>query len=328
MKRLLTFGIWIGMALICAINALAVETPITVTFQNLNGVQQCAKVFTLPPDIDPGTLIEAPFEYGGLLYTFSDMTAQENRAQEGMSHTETITINSKSKELSAILELLSSTMEYDDGTYSGVLYLDHDSIHTEAAGYTNGSYTIREVKEISDLDCNDMSYVPATTTKDGRTLTLANVEWQGQGTALVEGSLVPSRYKAVATYTGSVPYRSATGYVTTANYVGTISRDEIRDITYTVIYVGSEGKVVKVKEETDAENTAYEAPEMNDGSMLVKALADHKIILSIGVFSLAALLASVILFIRSRHQVRAGIDEEDDRIAEESFEMEDNKHEE
>ena len=44
-----------------------------------------------------------------------------------------------------------------------------------------------------------MSYVPATTIKNGRTLSLANVEWQVTGTDLVGEALMPSQYQAVAT---------------------------------------------------------------------------------------------------------------------------------
>ena len=62
-------------------------------------------------------------------------------------------------------------------------------------------------KTIGPLDRNDMSYIPATTVKDGKTLTLANVEWQVIGTDLVGDVLAPSSYQAVATYSASTSYQ-------------------------------------------------------------------------------------------------------------------------
>ena len=76
-----------------------------------------------------------------------------------------------------------------------------------------------ETKTIGQLDRNDMSYVPATTIKNGRTLSLANVEWQVTGTDLVGETLMPSSYQAVATYSAKASYNAATGYITTAEYV-------------------------------------------------------------------------------------------------------------
>lgn len=68
-----------------------------------------------------------------------------------------------------------------------------------------------EVKTIGQLDRNDMSYVPSTTVKNGRTLNLVNVEWQVTGTDLVGEALVPSSYQAVATYSAKATYQAATG---------------------------------------------------------------------------------------------------------------------
>lgn len=98
---------------------------------------------------------------------------------------------------------------------------------------------------IGNLDRNDMSYVPATTVKNGKTLSLANVEWQVTGTALVGEALVPAQYQAVATYSASSSYQAATGYVTTAEYHGTVTSEGVDSITYTVVYTGSE--IVPVK---------------------------------------------------------------------------------
>ena len=159
-------------------SASALEVPTNTVVQNLNGSQQVVKTYTVSPEVDAQTLIEEPFQLEGFLYTYADIVKQDNRVAERQSHTETVTVETAKKNLDVILEQLAPTMEYDDGTWAGTLALDHTSISTQAAGYTTGSSTVTATKTIGPLDRNDMSYVPATTTKNGVTLNLSNVEWQ------------------------------------------------------------------------------------------------------------------------------------------------------
>ena len=159
---------------------------------------------------------------------------------ESKTVTETITVNTAKNDLAQILAELSPSMPYEKDGFSGELALDHTTLSTEASGYTTKYSKTTETKVIGNLDRNDMSYVPPTTVKNGKTLSLANVEWQVTGTALVGESLVPAQYQAVATYSASGSYQAATGYVTTAEYRGTVTAEGVGSITYTVVYTGSE----------------------------------------------------------------------------------------
>ena len=85
-----------------------------------------------------------------------------------------------------------------------------------------------------------MSYVPATTVKDGVTLNLSNVDWQIIGTDLVGDALAPASYQAVATYSGKSYHKVATGYITSADYVGGVTRNDVESVTYMVTYLGAE----------------------------------------------------------------------------------------
>ena len=91
-----------------------------------------------------------------------------------------------------------------------------------------------------------MSYVPSTTVKNGRTLNLANVEWQVTGTDPVGEALVPSSYQAVATYSAKATYQAATGYVTTAEYTGEVTHEGVESITYVLTYLGTKVGVAHV----------------------------------------------------------------------------------
>ena len=221
-------------------SANALEVPTSTVVQNLNGSQQVVKTYTVSPEVDARTLIEEPFQLEGFLYTYTDIVKEENLVSERQIHTETVTVETAKKNLDVILKELAPTMEYGDGTWAGTLALDHTSINTQAAGYTTGSSTVTATKTIGPLDRNDMSYVPATTVKNGVTLNLSSVEWQVIGAEVVGDMTAPCSYQAVATYTGKSYYSAATGYVTTANYVGEVTHEGVESVTYRVTYLGEE----------------------------------------------------------------------------------------
>lgn len=237
MKRVISCVL---LMLVLTSNAFALEVPTDTVVQNLNGSQQAIKTFTVSPEQDPAALIEEPFELEGYLYTFADIVKSENPVEEKRIHTEVITVETTKDDLALILEQLKPTIEYDDGRFQGTLALDHTSLNTVAAGYATKNYTVTETKTIGQLDRNDMSYVPATTIKNGRTLSLANVEWQVTGTDLVGEALMPSQYQAVATYSAKASYQAATGYVTTAEYVGDVTHEGVESVTYVLTYIGTE----------------------------------------------------------------------------------------
>lgn len=313
MKKVLASCFALALVLMSSVSAFAMEVPTETTVQNLNGVQQYIKVFTLSPEDDPQTLVEDPFDYEGYTYTFASIVKQENCFEDTETHRETITVETSKKDLSVILAALAPSMEYDDGQYSGTLNLDHTTLQTEVAGYVTKSYTISETKEIGNLDTNDMAYVPATTVKDGHTIQLSSVDWQIQGTALVDDILVPSQYKAVATYSGKASYSVATGYITTAEYVGEVSCDEVESITYTVTYVGqpvSESEEVVANEEAD------------QGGVIDQVRQHLPIILGAFGVALLASVGGVLLLHRHRCSIEAASDDYDE-IIEEDAEHED-----
>lgn len=240
MKYLRHLALSLLLVLSLATSAFAAEVPDSFVVENLNGQQRLVKTYTLAPDIDPDTLKEPSFEYDGFLYTWAYTTKEDHSFLERKEVVELVTVETAKKDLGVVLAELAPTIQYDDGGFSGELALDHTTLKTEAAGYTTKYGKVTETKVIGNLDRNDMSYVPATTIKNGMTLSLANVDWQVTGTALVGEALVPSQYQAVATYSASSSYKAATGYITTAEYHGEVTSEGIDSITYTVVFTGTE----------------------------------------------------------------------------------------
>lgn len=238
MKHLRHLLLCLLFVLLMATSAFAAEVPDSLVTENLNGQQRLVKTYTLAPEIDPDTLKEPSFNYDGFTYTWAYTTKEEHPFLKTKAAVQTITVETAKNDLSQILEALTPSIAYDDGEFSGELSLDHTTLKTEAAGYTTKYSKTTETKVIGSLDRNDMSYVPATTVKNGKTLSLANVEWQVTGTALVGEVLVPSQYQAVVTYSAPTSWKAATGYVTTAEYHGEVASMGVENITYTVVYTG------------------------------------------------------------------------------------------
>ena len=293
------------LALALSASAFAMEIPTDTVVQNLNGSQQLIKTYTLSPDADPQKLIEEPFELEGYAYAFADIVKTENHVADTDRHTETVTLETSTNELAGILEQLLPVMEYDDGLYSGTLSLDHTSIRTEASGYTTKSRKISTTKTIGPVDRNDMSYVPATTVKDGVTLSLSSVDWQITGTDVVGESLAPCSYQAVAKYSGKTYYQAATGYITTANYVGEISRDDVESVTYRVTYIGTEAEEAAAA----SDEPAGQAPASPAAAVSGRSRAF--VCAAIGAAVVLAALLLIFLLRRRAHRLHTADDDEE-----------------
>ena len=259
LKYIKHLALCLVLALTLTVSAFASPIPDNLVVENLNGQQRMVKTYVLPPDADPETLREPSFDYDGFTYTWAFTTKEEHTFLETKAVTETVTVETAKKDLNAVLEQLAPTIPYDDGEYAGELALDHTTLSTVAAGYTTQRGSVTATKTIGPLDRNDMSYIPATTVKNGRTLSLVNVDWQVIGTDMVGDVLAPCSYQAIATYSASTSTQVATGYVTTAEYKGEVVAEGVENITYTVVYVGSETVVAtpEPKPDSGSEGAAF-----------------------------------------------------------------------
>ena len=139
--------------------------------------------------------------------------------------------------MAEILQLLEPELEIttEDG-YTGVLTPDYPSIQVEASGYGTSSRTVSATRTYPNLSSADVSLIPKTTEEGGRTLTLADVDWQEAATDYQDGYDLAIRYTATATYTGTATSKYATGYTVTADYKGEVTKTSCDTVTYTAIF--------------------------------------------------------------------------------------------
>ena len=186
-----------------------------------------SKTYELSPLDDPALIPTEDFERSGRVYTLLDIIKEDQTETDSKYYTETVTLDSDSKEMEKIMPLLAATCEAatEDG-YTGVLTLDTTSIQVEASGYATSTRNISAQRTYPNLSEADVSLVPKSIQDSGRTLTLADVDWQEAG----------GFYNATATYTGTASSKYATGYTVTADYAGEVTRTTSGIVRYTAVF--------------------------------------------------------------------------------------------
>lgn len=223
-------------------SALAADTssacyPTSVT-RSEDGTE-IRKVYDLGPEEDPAGIPRSDFQQDGVRYTLVDLLKQELPENESRQHVETVTLESKNKDMASVLELLPQQREFvtDDGL-SGTLTLQLDTVQVDVSGYGSSTRAVNVTRSYPNLAGQDTSYIPKTIQDGGRTLTLQDISWQTDNTASLDGYAMGDRFTAVATYSGSATSSYVKGYTVTANYAGTVSRIALNKTRYVAIFEG------------------------------------------------------------------------------------------
>lgn len=229
--------------------------PAEVKVSEEKGISRLEKVYYLTAADDPAAIPTGVFEREGKMYTLLDLLKNDQTETETKEIIEVITMDSETKDMTEILKLLKPELEIstEDG-YVGVLTLDHTSIVVEAAGYKTSSRTVSATRTYPNLSDADVSLIPKSVEEGGRTLTLADVDWQSAAADNVDGYDLALRYNAVATYTGTATSKYATGYIVTADYTGEVTKTSCDTIVYTAVFSGLDAGAISEQGNTFAIN--------------------------------------------------------------------------
>lgn len=242
----LTLAVLLACALACPALAAGAGAlyPAEIVESTEGGYSRLEKIYHLTAADDPADIPTADFEREGYQYTLLDLTRTDKAETDTKYYSETVTFDSSSKDMDTILPQLAATCEADteDG-YSGTLTLDTANIKVEASGYSSSSRTVSATRTYPNLSDADLSLVPKTTQESGRTLSLADVQWQEAG----------GYYTATASYTGTASTKYATGYTVTATYTGEVSRTTNSAATYVATFSGVPNgtRILPKEEEAD-----------------------------------------------------------------------------
>ena len=246
MKRMMTLcaaALCLTMAMTPA--ALAADTdevrvcyPTAIT--QSEDKTELKKLYDLSPEDDPAGIPRSDFEQDGFHYTLTDLLKQELPEVEERQHTETVTLESKKKDMESVLALLPQEREFitEDGLI-GTLTLRLDTVRVDVSGYGSSTKEVSATRSYPNLAGQDTQYIPKTIEDDGRTLTLQSIDWQTDNTAATDGYAIADRYTAIATYSGTATSSYVKGYTVTADYSGTVSRITLNRVRYVAIYEGA-----------------------------------------------------------------------------------------
>lgn len=296
MKRIFTTVCALALVVAGAVPALASEPvqtadsgqsthyyPVSVDEYTTGDLDEprISKTYRLSRTDDPSLIPTEDFERNGRLYYLLDMTREDEIGVDVKAHTETITMASDTDDMEEILKRLEAEQEVttEDG-YTGTLTLDHTSVKVTTDGYATQTRSLSATRTYPNLSDADLSLIPKTIEDNGKTLTLADVEWTSANQTEAEGTVL--RYCATAQYTGSTSYQYATGYTVTADYSGEVAKTDSNIVVYTAIF----GSV--------------EAPEDNSNVQQNVDLSVLRLPLLVGGGVLLAVLGGLLLFKKTR----------------------------
>lgn len=212
------------------------------------------KVYQLSLSDDPSGIPTEDFVRNGRRYYLLDMTRKNEVGVDTKPYIETVTQASNTDDMETILQKLSAELEIttEDG-YTGTLQLDHTTVKVTVDGYATKTQGLSASRSYPNLSEADISLIPKSIEDNGKTLTLADVQWASTEQTDGAGGIV-TRYTATASYTGTSSSRYATGYTVTADYSGEVAKPNCDVVTYTAIFGSTEAP-----EGTDKSSVSFSA---------------------------------------------------------------------
>lgn len=188
------------------------------------------KTYILADEEDVSLVPTADFEREGYRCTLIDIVCRHDSETDRKAYRETVTVEANSASVEDARSLFDDTLtaKTEDG-YSGELYLDEESIAVSPSGYGVTTRTVSATRSYPSLSDADISLIPKSIDEDGRTLTLADVQWTEAGDC----------YTATAEYTGTAQRRYVKGYTATAEYAGEVSKTVRDEVVCTAIFSGT-----------------------------------------------------------------------------------------
>ena len=253
MKRILTTLFTLAIIMAGSVPALAAgeETstgqsvifyPISVEEYTYGEAEEprINKVYQLSLSDDPSGIPTEDFVRNGRRYYLLDMTRKNEVGVDTKPHIETVTQASSTDDMETILQQLSAELEVttEDG-YTGTLQLDHTTVKVTVDGYATKTQALSASRNYPNLSEADVSLIPKSIEENGKTLTLADAQWDSTEQIDGVGGII-TRYTATASYTGTSSSRYATGYTVTADYTGEVAKPDCDVVTYTCLLYTSD----------------------------------------------------------------------------------------
>jgi hypothetical protein len=214
---------------------------IPVDIINFPNRMEIRRIYELSANSDPARIPRTSFTRDNIRYRFTDIIRETIIGEETKILTEIETVDSPKNDIESILLLLPQTKEIitEDG-FSGILHLNNSTIRADVSGYGSRTNDVSITRTYPNLYNRDSQYIPKTVTENNITYTLTNIEWRTDNTDNIDDFGIGNRFTAVASYSGVRTTSFVRGYIVTAEYTGEVSRSDISNVRYTVVFSGTE----------------------------------------------------------------------------------------
>jgi hypothetical protein len=220
---------------------LTVTNCFAVTLDNTNVTDDklnCYRTYLVQED-EQNTFIdnlEKDIEVFGDKYTFDSYTTEGGTTTDTIDITTTKKITSKTNNLESIINQLGTIISYEQDGYIGEYLLNTQNIQIKTNYNGFREDLIEETINYTNLEKNDLDFIPKQTVKDGLTLDLLNVEWEVETTKMIGEYEVANLYTAKCYYAGKQRIDYPNTYSVTAEYSGTATKTIESPYIYTVKY--------------------------------------------------------------------------------------------
>lgn len=193
--------------------------------------------------------LEKELEVDGVKYNFTNYTSEGGNTTDTIQINTSKTITSKTNNIQSIIEQLGEVINYNEDGYVGEYVLDTQNINVKTNYNGFREDLIEKTINYTNLERNDLDFIPKQTIKNGFTLDLLNVEWEVENTQMIGNYEVANTYTAKCYYAGKQRINYPNTYTVTANYLGTATKTKENPITYNVKYKKVELPIQEVEEE-------------------------------------------------------------------------------
>lgn len=232
-------GVTGALVFLLTTQAFAMDVPISQIEQNINGQQTITQVFEVPVDTDPQTLIVTDMEKNGFSYELESIVKDVDTESSQMDVSQTIeiplTASGENSARAEAIKYMKPSIEYDDGEFSGTLYVDPGSLELAPVNERT-VYGTKTVTRQFTNEYNDDSVIPETISDSGYQYSLAGVTW-AEGDMDEDGA-VPVNYVATVTYRRGTSSVVNDGYTATVTYSGVVGHTVPETVWYTLVYYG------------------------------------------------------------------------------------------
>ena len=180
--------------------------------------------------------LKTSYSSNGILYTLQDIEKSGGNVTDKKEIVTTKQIITETENKNKIINELPETLEYNENGYIGQYELNEDSLNVEKNYNGYSEYIVEEMKQYSNLERNDLTFIPKQITKDGMKLDLLNTEWNIQTTKNMGNTIVGDKYIANCYYAGKIKRDNPYSYTVTATYTGIAEKTEEKPYIYTVSY--------------------------------------------------------------------------------------------